>query len=226
MDVSRDKYWKGLRSTANSIFHNVEILRSFCPLMEETASELVEKLRQVGEGESVDIWRALGDMTLDVIGSTVFGVRFNCIQSKGADAVKAARIIFRQNIVSLSWNPYLALGVLAPKFMIPPLEFLSRILPTSAMKEVDWAMNVLADLSNEMVENANLALSGNGNKQDESNSSGSHNFLKLFIQAHNRETGKPLSKDEVSAPPLLTLVGFIFYSFPLNDFHTHFVFVD
>jgi cytochrome P450 len=207
MDVSRDKYWKGLRSTANSIFHNVEILRSFCPLMEETASELVEKLRQVGEGESVDIWRALGDMTLDVIGSTVFGVRFNCIQSKGADAVKAARIIFRQNIVSLSWNPYLALGVLAPKFMIPPLEFLSRILPTSAMKEVDWAMNVLADLSNEMVENANLALSGNGNKQDESNSSGSHNFLKLFIQAHNRETGKPLSKDEVKAQALLYLLA-------------------
>ena len=205
MDVSRDMYWKGLRSTANSIFHNVQVLSSFCPLMKETASELVLKLGQVGEGQSIDIWRALGDMTLDVIGSTVFGVRFNCIQTKGADAVKAARIIFRQNIVSFSWNPYLALGLLAPKFMIPPLESLSKVFPTSAMKEVEWAVNVLAKLSDEMVANANQQALDK--EEDSKTNSGSNNFLKLFIQAHNRETGKPLSKDEVGV--ILTLVLFV-----------------
>jgi len=47
---AKDKYWKGMRSTANSIFHNVETLSSFCPLMKETATELAERLAEVKEG--------------------------------------------------------------------------------------------------------------------------------------------------------------------------------
>merc|ERR1712176_603060 len=86
---AKDKYWKGIRSTSHSIFHSVETLSSFCPLMKETATELAERLAEVKEGEAIYIWRAFGDMTPDAIGRTVFGVRFNSVQRKGADAVKA-----------------------------------------------------------------------------------------------------------------------------------------
>ncbi len=212
MDVSRDMYWKGLRSTANSIFHNVETLQSFCPLVKETATELAQRLDKVGEGESVDIWRALGDMTLDVVGTCVFGVRFDCIQNKGTEAVRAARTIFRVNIASPTWNPYLSLGILLPPFLIPPLTFLGRRFPTAAMREVDWAMDVLARLSEAMVEDAtkrnpSLGSAGNGGNGGNGGDGDRTNFLKLFVRAHNRESGALLSKDEVKAQALLYLLA-------------------
>jgi len=204
MDVSRDMYWKGLRSTANSIFHNVQVLSSFCPLMKETASELRARLAKVPEGEPLDIWRALGDMTLDVVGTCVFGVRFDCIQSKGTDAVKAARTIFRVNIASPTWNPYLSVGILLPPFLIPAVSSLGRRFPTKAMRDVEWSMNVLARLSEAMVDDATKQnLGGDGKGGGERN----NNFLKLFINAHNRESGDLLSKDEVKAQALLYLLA-------------------
>merc|ERR1712078_374275 len=118
---AKDKYWKGMRSTANSIFHNVETLSSFCPLMKETATELAERLAEGKEGEAIDIWRAFGDLTLDVVGSTVFGVRFNSVQRKGADAVKAARIMFKNAGIFGATNPYILLALLSPQCLLPLL---------------------------------------------------------------------------------------------------------
>mmetsp|Transcript_13252 Transcript_13252/g.25222 ORF Transcript_13252/g.25222 Transcript_13252/m.25222 type:complete len:366 (-) Transcript_13252:775-1872(-) len=175
-------------------------MSNFCPFMKATAKELCERIGEAKEGEAIDIWRALGDMTLDVIGSTVFGCRFDCIRGKGNDAVKAARIIFKVNIASFSWNPYLAIGMLCPKFMLPLLTFLSKRFPTGAMKEVEWAVNTLARLSEAMVDDANKEIANGGD-------GGNHNLLKLFVKAHNRETGDPLGTDEVKAQAFLYLLA-------------------
>merc|ERR1712176_1086373 len=150
---AKDKYWKGMRSTANSIFHNVETHSSFCPLMKETATELAERLAEVKEGEAIDIWRAFGDMTLDVIGSTVFGVRFNCVQKKGADAVKAVRIVFANSGV-FGNNPYMMLAGLLPAFFTPVLKALADAFPTEGMKETKWANTFIGDVSDEMYDMA------------------------------------------------------------------------
>jgi len=213
---AKDKYWKGMRSTANSIFHNVETLASFCPLMKETASELVERLAEVKEGEAIDIWRAFGDMTLDVIGSTVFGVRFNSVRSKGADAVKAARIVFANASVFGPTNPYLFLAMMAPSFMTPVLQVLARKFPTKRMQEQRWAVDFLGNVSAEMYELAQKENNNNKNNNDEdskietsseadSSPAGmpssydftGNSFLKLFINSHSRETGESLKKVEV-----------------------------
>merc|ERR1719379_2837753 len=160
---AKDAYWKGIRSTANSIF-NVHTLSSFCPLMKETADELVDRLAELKEGETIDIWRAFGDMTLDVIGSTVFGVRFNSVQRKGADAVKAARIVFANASVFGRTNPYLFFAMMAPSFMTPLLQFLARKFPTQRMKEQRWATDFLGNVSDEMYE---LAQKENQAKKEE-----------------------------------------------------------
>merc|ERR1712100_493753 len=83
-------------------------------------------------------------MTLDVVGSTIFGVRFNCVQSKGADAVKAARIIFGSaSPFTLSGNPYILLAMMSPSFVHPLIEYVADRFPTKGMKRIQWAAQVM-----------------------------------------------------------------------------------
>merc|ERR1712100_515947 len=144
MLFARDAYWKGIRSTAHSVLHSLEQLSSFCPLMKETDEELADRLDKVKEGEPIDIWRAFGDMTLDVVGSTIFGVRFTCVQSKGADAVKAARIVFRETgIFGAGSNNNYVLAMMSPSFVHPLIEYVADRFPTKGMKRIQWAAQVM-----------------------------------------------------------------------------------
>ena len=215
---ARDSFWKGMRSTANSIFRNVEVMSGFSPLMKETAEELADRLDKVKEGEPIDIWRAFGDMTLDVVGSTIFGVRFNCVQSKGADAVKAARIIFGSaSPFTLSGNPYILLAMMSPSFVHPLIKYVADRFPTKGMKRIQWAAQVMGDTSDEMyrlalqesapgVADAPAGSNTAAAKADTYEYNG-NSFLKLFIQGHNRETGKDLSKDQVVAQAFTFLLA-------------------
>jgi len=214
---ARDSFWKGMRSTANSIFRNVEVMSGFSPLMKETAEELADRLDKVKEGEPIDIWRAFGDMTLDVVGSTIFGVRFNCVQSKGADAVKAARIIFREAGLFGGSNPYLTLSFISPEFIIPVLKFFATRFPTQGMEKTKWARTYLNSISEEMYRLARQeSAAGVADAPAGSNTSAAkadtyeyngNSFLKLFIQGHNRETGKDLSKEQVVAQAFTFLLA-------------------
>ena len=217
MLFARDAYWKGIRSTAHSILHNVEQLSSFCPLMKETAEELADRLDKVKEGEPIDIWRAFGDMTLDVVGSTIFGVRFNCVQSKGADAVKAARIIFREAGLFGGSNPYLTLSFISPEFIIPVLKFFATRFPTQGMEKTKWARTYLNSISEEMyrlarqesaagVADAPAGSNTTAAKADTYEYNG-NSFLKLFIQGHNRETGQMFTKEEVLPQAFIFLLA-------------------
>ena len=84
--------------------------------------------------------------------------------------------------------------------MLPLLTFLSKRFPTGAMKEVEWAVNTLARLSEAMLDDANKEIANGGD-------GGNHNLLKLFVKAHNRETGDPLGTDEVKAQAFLYLLA-------------------
>uniref|UniRef100_A0A7S2SYC1 Cytochrome P450 n=1 Tax=Chloropicon primus TaxID=1764295 RepID=A0A7S2SYC1_9CHLO len=204
MDVSRDLRWKGLRSTANSIFRSREVMSAFAPLMKASADALSERLGRVKEGESVDIWRALGDMTLDVVGSTVFGVRFKSVKEEGADVVKAARIIFKNSSPFSFNNPYLLLALVTPSFIHPVLQFFAERYPTQAMREQFWAAEHLGKVSDQVFD---LAQSGQIGSPDDPYHYNGNSFLKLFIEGHNRETNKNLSKDEVVAQAFTFLLA-------------------
>ena len=165
------RLWKGLRSNANSIFHSADHLASFSPLMKETALELADKLSKVPEGKPVDIWRCFGDMTLDVVGSTVFGVRFRSVESEeGAEAVKACRTIFKHNLLSPLVNPYVQIASLAPGFLVPAVAWCAERWPTAAMRELKWAGDILRRVTVEVYDYAAGEVQGEGERAEKEES--------------------------------------------------------
>jgi len=204
------KYWKGIRSTSASIFHSVENLDTFTPFMKEIANELTDTLGDLKEGESIDIWRALGDMTLDVIGSTVFGVRFNSIQNRGSEEVKAARAIFANGGYQFFRNPYILLSFVFPP-LLPVLGLMAQAFPTRSMQKMRHACKVLSNISESIADEARALVQRSASTSSavtdapagpENSSVYEHigeNFTRLFVQAYNKETGNLLSKKEITA---------------------------
>jgi len=231
MLAAKDQYWKGIRSTAHSIFHSVETMATFAPLMGKTADELAERLAVAADsGKSVDVSAAFGDMTLDVVGSTVFGVRFNCVGgeagNKGRQGVAAAKAIFKNTSVFGASNPYILVAMLLPTFTMPLVKWFADTYPTEGMKEAFWAQGYLSGLSDEMYQLAQEEMraeaAGKEGKEgfaappaSADGSSGrewgdekvGNGFLKLFLKAHNRETGKMLTRAEVSAQSFTFLLA-------------------
>ena len=65
--------WKHTRNAWQPFFSQGSIARS-SGLMAESAGRLCRQLgRAAEEGREVDIWRELGRMTMDVVGTTAFG---------------------------------------------------------------------------------------------------------------------------------------------------------
>merc|ERR1712072_1490160 len=153
-------------------------------------------------GEAIDIWRAFGDMTLDVIGSTVFG-----------------------DSGPFGSNPYMVIAGVAPASMTPVLQVLARKFPTKGMRENQWAVGFLNGVSDEMYELAQKENNNNKNKNDEdskietsseadSSPAGmlsydftGNSFLKLFINGHSRVAGESLKKVEVVSQAFIFLLA-------------------
>lgn len=65
--------WKLTRNAWQPFFSHGSIARS-SGLMAESAGRLCRQLGSAAdEGREVDIWRELGKMTMDVVGTTAFG---------------------------------------------------------------------------------------------------------------------------------------------------------
>ena len=64
---------KTIRSAWQPVFHSGH-LSSYAAPMQEGAQRLLKRLRRAEEeGAEVNVWRLLGDMTMDVVGTTAFG---------------------------------------------------------------------------------------------------------------------------------------------------------
>merc|ERR1712176_501337 len=136
-----------------------------------------------------------------------FGVRFNSVRGKGADAVKASRIVFA-NSGPFGSNPYMVIAGVAPSFMTPLLKFLSQTFPTKGMKENAWAIEFLgneseAEEAEEAEEGAKTASPAGVPSYDFTGNS----FLKLFINGHSRVTGESLKREEVVSQAFIFLLA-------------------
>eukprot|EP00927_Polykrikos_kofoidii_P048566 TRINITY_DN4282_c0_g1_i1.p1 TRINITY_DN4282_c0_g1~~TRINITY_DN4282_c0_g1_i1.p1 ORF type:complete len:617 (+),score=91.38 TRINITY_DN4282_c0_g1_i1:69-1853(+) len=89
---SRDDQWKRMRRTMAPIFSEKN-LRLFAAPMQKALDVLLEVLHATPRGQSVDISRRLGLLTMDVIGSSAFGTRLNC-QKATSSLADAAQSIF------------------------------------------------------------------------------------------------------------------------------------
>ncbi|KAG2492006.1 hypothetical protein HYH03_009736 [Edaphochlamys debaryana] len=84
---ARDDYWRLVRSSWQPAFSSAS-LSGYLPRMLDCAEALAGRLagRAAGAGR-VDLWRELGAMTLQVVGSTAYGVDFNT--TDGSDEADA-----------------------------------------------------------------------------------------------------------------------------------------
>jgi len=217
---SKDTYWKGLRSTFNNIFHQQDKLSGFMPGMKLCAEELADRLDLVSTDEVVDIWRILGKMTLDVVGATVFGVKFKALQDAGqGKAAKATEIFFASAAFGALKNPYNLALLFLPAIFHPLLIACQRAFPHQMDKDMKWAMDYLCDIVETMVERSQPSEQEGGDAGRAAAAeapagmnlefTGEDNFIKLMSHAVNRESGKKLTKDEIIGNTfLLILAGY------------------
>lgn len=118
-------------------------LSGFMPGMKLCAEELADRLDLVQSDEVVDIWRILGKMTLDVVGATVFGVKFKALQDAGqGKAAKATEIFFASAAFGALKNPYNLALLFLPAVFHPLLIACQRSFPHQMDKDMKWAVSV------------------------------------------------------------------------------------
>ncbi|GLI67209.1 hypothetical protein VaNZ11_011116 [Volvox africanus] len=91
--MARDDYWRLVRNAWQPAFSPAS-LSGYLPRMVDCAVQLVKRLEkravEGGEAARVDIWRELESMTLQVVGSTAYGVDFHAMDSSDDSASVAA----------------------------------------------------------------------------------------------------------------------------------------
>jgi len=213
---AKDTYWKGLRSTFNQIFHKKENVALFCPAMRATAEELADRLSSFEEGEVVNIWSEIGNMTLDVIGKAVFGIRFHCIERGDSDAVRATRFFF--NSAGFTGVNLYALGRLVFPWATPLINRVSALVPIKAEAEMNWAISVLEEVCETMYAKAMSEKRGTRGVGEPAGDKGrgevlrvtnEESFIRIMAHAVNKESGATLTKDEIIGNTfLLILAGY------------------
>ena len=93
------KDWEILRSSLQPVFQP-KVLDQHAPEITRLAQELMGKFEKISQaGVSCNVYPQLAPYTLDVIGSTAFGVNFNAMdKGESSDIVQAAKYSFLPNL--------------------------------------------------------------------------------------------------------------------------------
>lgn len=91
-------YWQSLRQAWQAMFHP-DSLKGYVGFINTSADHLVDALAPSAKsGQPIEIWRLMGRLTLDVVGSAAFGMDLNCFDKtvKPINAV-AKKLEFDEN---------------------------------------------------------------------------------------------------------------------------------
>jgi thromboxane-A synthase/cytochrome P450 family 3 subfamily A len=155
----RGERWRRMRLAWLPTFSPPSLAR-YAPLMDGCAKRLADRLEPWGaSGGAVDVWRLIGALTLDVVGTTAFGTRFNALAADGeradagegddADAidgkrlVDAARTIFARGSLTTG-SGYQALAIMFP-LGTPLWKRLAKRFPDHNLRELNEARRVVSD---------------------------------------------------------------------------------
>jgi len=179
-----------LRAAWQPVFHSTSLAEYAAP-MREGAKRLMSRLESAEkEGKEVNIWRLLGDMTMDVVGTTAFGVDLQTQSDTSIDGssedpsqsfTAAAQTIFRNG--GLGSNPFIVVAIALP-FLTPLLKLLA-----SFMKHLDLLPKSLKDsgIANKVLTEKALALTtaAQREKADNSDMPAIGSFLYRFASEKN-----------------------------------------
>lgn len=145
------KYSQALKQAWQSMFTS-QSLKGYTQLMNDAAERLVDAVvAKSHAGEEVEIWRLFGNLTMEVVGSTAFGIELRAIKPGSKpigtdlsaihfeDADDDATILQKAAAVDYATlgghgSPYLALIVLFPS-MAPLIRRLAMRLPDAKLRK-------------------------------------------------------------------------------------------
>uniref|UniRef100_UPI00358E5293 thromboxane-A synthase isoform X2 n=1 Tax=Myxine glutinosa TaxID=7769 RepID=UPI00358E5293 len=125
----KDHDWKRVRTILSPTFTGAK-LKEMVPLITQVGDVLLQNLKKHAiTGESVDVLRTFGNLTMDVIASVVFGIQLDSQNQTNHPFVHHAKLFFRVTI----FRPIFFLSLAFPVFN--PLW--KKVLPEKHRKEVD-----------------------------------------------------------------------------------------
>ncbi|MCL6706767.1 cytochrome P450 [Pseudomonas sp. R2.Fl] len=115
--ISDGETWKQRRSLVSDIVHKNRV-PAFGPVMERTASEMVERWSSLGDGASVNVLHEMAGLTAEIISRSVFG---NNLGRESADAVTDSFSSYQSLIDSINIGYFLGFDEGLPVWRTPSL---------------------------------------------------------------------------------------------------------
>lgn len=149
--------WRTMRLAWQPAFQSGS-LEGYTDLMDDCAAQLAEHLREKGDsGEVVEIWRALGKMTLAVVGSTAYGVNFHTMpghhtadeQAEGVTLQNACQTLF-ETMGLRSGSRWQVANILCPVAR-PLISWLARTFPDRRMVLAKQARHSIRHVSLKLI---------------------------------------------------------------------------
>lgn len=217
--TARDNLAKTARAAWQPAF-NARSLAGYAPLMDDCASKLCSRLDRAGEsGEVVDMLAELSKMTLQVVGSTAYGVDFHTMDEDvsyndsnsdssardrlqaGQELVRACRALFASNRLSTASRWLLGL-VLFPQ-AAPLLRWLANRLPDARLRESRQARSTIIRVCKSLIARWNAQHGADQATVKDASAAntpaGPHtgSFLALLLAARDKESGAGLTDAQI-----------------------------
>ncbi|CAL8467004.1 g6540 [Coccomyxa elongata] len=234
--VSGDKH-KSVRSAWQPMFFTGS-LESYSALMNEATDILLMKLAAAAkETRVIDLYKLIGDMTLQVVGTTAFGVELHtqdldsANKTMGVEEQEAAQHL-RDAVASIfsvsvfAFSAYSPLIFLFP-FMAPVLRVVAGVFPDKGLLNMKRARRVIVDEVAALIRQRRLVLAeevrtDNLHKQGEESKGGMGvrentlqvrkgvapgSFLDLLMSAKDRTTGKAFTDLELANQAFIMMLA-------------------
>ncbi|GAQ88956.1 cytochrome p450 [Klebsormidium nitens] len=204
---SKGQYWTGVRNAVLPLFHTAK-LQHFGRTMHECAEQLVARLEKAAANEEqVNLLEWAGAMTMDVLGSSAFGVTFNSQVGEKTDGLTLTKAVSENlnNIAKLRISTLLA--ILFPPLRKPAQWMMLRI-PGSAdyvhrqrtayiLRESQKIIEARRKVRERLTWRLLRLLTCPVQEADVAETR--HDFLSMLTQARNKTTGEPLSDKAILA---------------------------
>ncbi|EIE24557.1 cytochrome P450 [Coccomyxa subellipsoidea C-169] len=180
------------------------------------------------QGKEVNIWRQFGYMTMDVVGTTAFGVELRTQEGeKGLNSEEAERLVWAAQSIfatsSVKASIYTQPGAIMP-FLDPLMRVLARHFPDAGLKTAIKARHILRDTVADLVretrqreaagataaakitaEPGAAPAAGEARKKARGVQPGS--FLNLMINSKHESSGRAVTNDEATAQAFTFLLA-------------------
>jgi cytochrome P450 len=201
---ARGAHHRGLRAAWQPMFHSGS-LQAFQAMMLAAADKLCVILEDAAEtARPVDIWRRLGDFTMQVSGTTAFGVDIPAQDAAADDGASSALVKSAKDFFDAAGQIegiYALLQVAFPS-LAPAVRQLASVLPTPMYAAGRRGRHAVQNRVGKLLEEHRKKASSKENNGKVEHEKGTGvapgSFLDLMANAVNKETGKPFSDMEVT----------------------------